>query len=322
MNREQNCGKEPGRHISMELTAESARVTRLSLNGNRLVVTIEAELSDSKVTAAEEEAAAAAAARSATQHRPYPRKDTELVRRAPTSPAAAPEGANAAPDAATGAVMGSENLPPVPAAYSPGAGTSPDGAITQQDALVTPPPIREGSAPDESTQPSLHDTQPILGFGAAVETHETETDVNPELIPLAPPLEPVRELTDTWDEPGQPVVHEALSPVSGTYDEQDHKETHPDENVHETEEARPWTEITLPAPQPVPGGAPVIGLAPSPSMDDDGLAITEESSAIGGDRHGEPQPTISFGTDNTPLRRSRGRPRRRRGPSISRRRPG
>ncbi|MDR1613294.1 MAG: hypothetical protein LBT97_11015 [Planctomycetota bacterium] len=40
---------EPTRHISMEITADAARVTALTLTGTRLVVTIEAELSASKV---------------------------------------------------------------------------------------------------------------------------------------------------------------------------------------------------------------------------------------------------------------------------------
>lgn len=49
----QDKGRKPAPHISMELKADSARVTNLQMEGSRLILTIEAELSESQVKAAD-----------------------------------------------------------------------------------------------------------------------------------------------------------------------------------------------------------------------------------------------------------------------------
>ncbi len=49
----QDKSRKPAPHISMELKADSARVTNLQMEGSRLILTIEAELSESQVKAAD-----------------------------------------------------------------------------------------------------------------------------------------------------------------------------------------------------------------------------------------------------------------------------
>ncbi|MDR1744629.1 MAG: hypothetical protein LBS30_02635, partial [Planctomycetota bacterium] len=213
MNGEQNSAKNPGRRISMELTADAARVTSLSLSGNRLVVTIEAELADSQMHAV--------------------------------------EAAAASPSPDSGAALSNQML------YS-----------------------RPG-------YPTPNDTQPILGMDVvASPIDETETDTLN--VDSFPPMEPVRELTDTWDTPasnaqaaqggsGQhpwsavpapepvPAPVPAPTPVAlaePEKDEQDHLETRDDEILYGNESARKCAEpapppAVPPAPAPVPAPAPI-----------------------------------------------------------------
>ncbi len=58
----QDKSRKPAPHISMELKADSARVTNLQMEGSRLILTIEAELSESQVKAADPEPGFRAAA--------------------------------------------------------------------------------------------------------------------------------------------------------------------------------------------------------------------------------------------------------------------
>ena len=259
MNGEQNSAKNPGRHISMELTADSARVTSLSLSGSKLVVTIEAELADSQVHAAED--------------------------------------AGGRPPVDSGAVLSEQ------ARYS------------------------------RSAQPAPGETQQIHGLDVvASPIDETETDtLNVDSLPPLPSPEPVQELTDTWDTPvpgAQPVrsgfvqnpwsaapafapaptPEPAPAPSAPERDEQDHLETRGDDAVYESETAcqhsepaaqPPVASVTTPAPiQPEPVRPEMSVPAAMSDLVGEPLAITESSSAIGGERHGEPQPTLSFGLDS------------------------
>lgn len=76
MTQEAN-GKRDAKHIQVELSAEGARVTGLSLQGSRLLLTIEAELADSALSTAGDPASAPPA--QAPVPAPTPAKHTEIV---------------------------------------------------------------------------------------------------------------------------------------------------------------------------------------------------------------------------------------------------
>ena len=196
------------KHISMELTADGARVTNLSLHGSRLILTIEAELADSELRASDATGADAIAAafrpRAAVDD---PHKDTDFLSRpssvgAPSLGKASP--ANTGPGPLS---MGSENLPPAPAAaFEPSVPKSmaiPPEQITQSmdysgmgiGLAPGPAPVMEPVLePDSGLTAS--DTQPLTFDQAFREPLEADFSAAPSV----PPMEPVRELTETWDE--------------------------------------------------------------------------------------------------------------------------
>ncbi|MDR1744903.1 MAG: hypothetical protein LBS30_04030, partial [Planctomycetota bacterium] len=128
MSQDKRNAREQQKHISMDLTADGARVTNLSLQGNRLVLTIEAELADSRLStgdSCDDALASVPASTPSPEPTPAPAPEpehaafsglSELSRR-PKSADAASLGLASPEDAVSGAFsMGSENLPPAPSA--------------------------------------------------------------------------------------------------------------------------------------------------------------------------------------------------------------
>lgn len=351
MDREQNSGKEHGKHISMELFADGARVTNLSLEGNRLILTIEAELADSHVHASE--SAQPAPAAKAKQ----PRSDTEIVERkaAPSSPTgmampalgdALPEG-DVMADSMTG---GSEAFMVPPPAAPQAAPASPRISerltvhqqaknISLDDATAFP-----GFVANPPQQPKPQPTAPIPAapmaptpaFGSSPvpagqsisigdgEFDAVEEDVQslelddtleltspgtfaqadepwqaPAASAPAPTAEPSREIT-LGDDPFPPLESQPVPPPPAAPGKE--LRLGGDISLGDDLSVGQWGggQAKIPA---APHGAPqpmmetwdpsslALGGAPEP------LAISEESSALGGERHGEPQPAMSFGLD-------------------------
>ncbi len=126
MTQDNQKARDHQRHISMELTADEARVTSLSLRGSRLILTIEAELADSQLRATDDDQGGQSHAdtRPVLTRAAAPaerRTDTEFIHRPPQSADAPAIGLAVSEDVSPGVLaLGSENLPPAPsAAFAP-----------------------------------------------------------------------------------------------------------------------------------------------------------------------------------------------------------
>ncbi|MCC8110006.1 MAG: hypothetical protein LIQ30_13385, partial [Planctomycetes bacterium] len=308
--------REQAKHICMELTADGARVTNLSLSGNRLVLTIEAQLSDSQLKASDQAARQAAAG--SGQPRPgesQVRSDTEFLDRE---------------RAANRAAGGSEALPPAgpgqkpSVAFQPGQ-SYPIGSDTIrrenvgdavsvnladfQKGMDDTDEIHHGGFNPNDVMASHADTQPIV----------FEHNVTHHGAPAAPPLEPVRELTDTWD-----VTHDATT-TDGVF--QQHAETirqqqaaaahaaapapvkAPEPPAPTAQAPTPPTAHPAPAPvapaTPPPAPAPMVPPPPAISLDADPFpaqpSVTPLEAAPGFPEQPQPGPASAprFGGDIT-----------------------
>ncbi len=432
--------KEAAKHISMELTADGARVTSLSLAGNRLYLTIEAELSESqlKATDADGEAAPRPAqpqVAAKNEEKPRPSSTTSFLdrenrirdREKKSAKSGNHLGITPEPEPDAGQIdhlsllsRGSESLPPAAAAFTPTP--EPEKPAHRHSAAdpvaerpgkvpspaeAVPPPIGlapvhavEGKADSgsgsfryqepqksiitigasDASLPPLPKAAPIslepLAAHAAgnppatkpmIGHFDTTSDLNPAdtqpimfkpvqieeddlSAPLAQPFEPVRELTETWDDT------RSIRHASGKIDTLEAKEetqqlvpprfpefdATPEISLDTgTEEGLAVPGLSLEKKSAAPVSAPPIkevrlgDLAldddpaagwktPAPALgaaskgepkpvtetwegSDFGFAAppkepeaaAEESNAVGGARHGEPQPSISFGLDSS-----------------------
>lgn len=282
MNREQKSGKEYSKHISMELTADAARVTNLSLVGSRLVLTIEAELAESNLRSTDDDGESRHLINRAAM---ASADDTQIVRHPHSADANAlglADPGNAEPSTMA---LGSESLAPPAAAHTPSVvDTSSHPAVAYQ----TPPP----PTTTDSTRTMIPD-EVFLSRGS-------EPEYFGALPPPLPDPEPERDLTDTWETP-LPGSNRLTPPPLPPLPEADLPLTPPPlppqpEPATETPIPEPWQPPELhdtSEPHEVP--------PPFPDFGQDQLAVSEESSAIGGARHGEPQPTISFGPETQEL---------------------
>lgn len=312
MNRDGKSGKEYSKHISMELTADSARVTNLSLEGSRLVLTIEAELADSQL-------------RSTNADLPPGQKTTTTTpdnaqSTPPPHSANAPHLGLAQPDTDTNAFnLGSENLPPPSAAFMPGQmDESPLGTLSpaaSQSMPVNPddmlesepavgPTLFNGTDAQETihrqeTPPALPEPD-ILTETPIVRPRKDEPAIPASGLGLASPS-PVQTLTSTG-----PVVPPPL-PVQESAQEKQIDTPTPWQAPELTSEdsAKDVTHFAT-----TDGTTPSDDAKPEPemtepsileSLSNEELTLSEESSVIGGVRHGEPQPSISFGQDTSDL---------------------
>lgn len=362
MTQQNQQAKDHQKHISMELTADGARVTNLSLQGSRLVLTIEAELADSQLHASDIDGrqALAAAFQPTIKQESNRGDETEFVDR-PQSADAPSLGLAMPQDASSGALaMGSESLPPAPsAAFAPqpkSMAIDPGQISSPLEPALGLAPASE-SAPEPLPLPSLDaaplslDNGPAAADGGSASLEMMSDpfveERNAGQVPPAPPLEPVREVTDTWDVSQDPMRllrpadPDATVPIAGmgTPSAPSTSESAREIKLGDDPIAAPIPEFAPPPPapanpvQPAPvqppvaelrlggdddlsspaqwGGVPSLtGESPSPMMENwdhnslklgdtppDLLAMSEDSSAVGGARHGEPQPTISFGSD-------------------------
>ncbi len=133
-----------------------------------------------------------------------------------------------------------------PSAFKPSA----SGRL---DIATTPPAQPEPSSAWELGTPAL--AMP------AGEAQESAWNASGSSLQAMPSLEPVRELTETWE------TSQSIKPVLAS----------------------------MPS-RPKPEPAPVMESRPDGDWEVGPSAMAEESIAVGGDRHGEPQPAMSFGT--------------------------
>ncbi len=320
-------------HISMELTADSARVTNLSLRGNRLMLTIEAELADSQLAAGGEPIVSAPA-------QPQPSA-------APQSMRPPPDELETAWDLAVPGDLDETQVldPVVPAQDGSETGDSSEDVISNlaeeesassnrlrrdteiREAITdlvsdaeTAAPSEPMAADDESVVASIplnpafqeeetawdiraRETEPDDQGGSGSSPTEQMTAQNPwrECTPppaVVPPEEPKAACGNpetagerqpsgmNFDQAPEQAPAQAAEPIASQPDRPEELET-------------AW-DIAYDENQAVEAGETPSALfsllrAEQESSSDDLPAIMDESSAVGGERHGEPQPAISFG---------------------------
>ncbi len=307
MEREHN-GREEAKHISMELTADGARVTNLKLDGKRLILTIEAQLSDSHLTATDAERPAPASAPSSpTGGAAFALPPDAPDAPAPSSPfgppampaAEKPEAANSADeplrsrpaeqapvislDAVEPSPLSFEPMPPRTASLPPLSPPPSVPGIPQADAL----PVRDLSGaldtifPVDAEQFPDPDAPPLFSQAAAVRTEPPAPDA-PQVIRLAPE-------SLSFSAPPAPFPAPPEAPAPGAQ-----QPINPWGELPSAVPASPWGETPAPAKE----SRDYPGMTPDAAQPfSQPLAMAEESSTFGGARHGEPQPTISFGQD-------------------------
>ncbi len=255
MSQDKRSAREQQKHISMDLTADGARVTNLSLQGSRLVLTIEADLAESRLRtddARDDTLASVPPPPPAPRHEPAPESaGFDAFAKRPKSADAASLGLASPEDAAPESLaMGSENLPPAPSA-----------AFRNDDAESMAVP------PDDIAEPDAfhEDADFILHSDPHDRRHSHEHDHDHD------------HAHDHAHDAAHGAAHDA---PAGT-------------------PARTGSDADDTLPEPKGGFDPFAQddfLPASPGGDADSLALSEDSSAVGGERHGEPLPAFSFGS--------------------------
>lgn len=277
MERERDGGREEAKHISMELTADGARVTNLKLDGKRLILTIEAQLSDSHLTATDAERPAPAPAPSSPTGETVfslpgePAPASLFIPAAPPPPAVMPAGANDplwSRPGERGWKVASDGVEPIAfEPMPPSAAPEPPALPAAPFPTAEPPPARELSGALESIFPS--ESAPIAGEGGPTLFGSAE----PAVAEQVPVDDSPRVIRLTGDDLSFSAPPPAPQPI----------------NL--------WGDLPpAPAPSAESRETPAMGAEPQQPFAQP-IAMSEESSAFGGERHGEPQPAISFGQD-------------------------
>ncbi len=248
------------KHISMELTADGARVTNLRLDGGKLVLTIEAELADSHLSATD-------GGESSTEMpaHSFPPPAEEIAPPPQTSP-----------------------IPPSPSSST--GRPAPDMGIFT---LTTPEPAPQIDMPVSSFNQSgfaaapapIPDEPPMFAETPVAPDRPTRPVEQPKPISFGDPL---------GVPPAAPAVGPAVAPaISMEQVPQPFMAPHfePENNSFIAPAPAPALDMANPfaSPPAMQSPAPSFGISP--------LAAAEESSVFGGARHGEPQPALSFGQE-------------------------